>query len=135
MAPLIYEPESTTHTGKSKMNYYIFTNNQTTNHLSPSKFLPWSVKEYLIFQVIKSALIKLPLSTITHLKTAVSTKILNSHHDLLKEENAAEKFYGSIHRLAPTWRPTLAKYFCDSLTSTSQNTISITSCLIGITLK
>ena len=135
MPPLIYKPESTTHTGKPIMNYYILTNNQTIHHLSPSKSLPWSVKEYLIFHVIKNALIKLPLSTITHLKTVVSTKISNSHHDLLKEENAAETFYGSIHRLAPTWRPTLAKYFCNSLTSTSQNTISITSYLIGITLK
>ena len=36
------------------------------------------------------------------LKTAVSTKISNSHHDLLKEVNEAEIFYGLIHRLAPT---------------------------------
>ena len=132
MSPLIYEPESTTHTVKPTMNYYIFTNNQTTHHLSASKFLPWSVKECLIFHVIKSALIKLPLSTITHLKAAVSTKTLNSHRDLLKEENAAETFYDSIHRIAPTWRPTLAKYLCDSSTSTSQNTINITRCLITV---
>ena len=30
MSSLIYEPEITTHTGKSTMNYYIFTSNQTT---------------------------------------------------------------------------------------------------------
>ena len=47
-------------------------------------------------------------------------KILNLHHNLLKQENAAETFYGSIHYLAPTQRPTFTKYFCDSLTSTSQ---------------
>ena len=57
MSPLIYEPKSTTHTGKSTVNYYIFTSNQTTRHISSSKFLPWSVKEYLILHVIKSALI------------------------------------------------------------------------------
>ena len=48
------------------------------------------------------------------LKIAVLTKILNSHHDLPKEENETEIFYGLICRLAPTFRPTLAKYFCDS---------------------
>ena len=57
MSPLIYEPKSTTHMGKSTVNYYIFTSNQTTRHISSSKFLPWSVKEYLILHVIKSALI------------------------------------------------------------------------------
>ena len=67
------------------MNYYIFTSNQTT-HLSPRKFLLRSIKEYLIFHVIKSALIKLPLTTITHFKTVVSTKISISHNDLLKEK-------------------------------------------------
>ena len=36
------------------------------------------------------------------LKTAVSTKISNSHHNLLKEVNEAEIFYGLIHCLAPT---------------------------------
>ena len=135
MSPLIYEPESTTHTGKSTVSFYIFTRSQTTRHLSPSKFLPWLVKEYLIFNVIKRVLIKLPLTTITHLKTAVSTKTLNSHHDLLKEENAAKTFYGLIHHLAPTWKPTLAKDFCDTLKNTFQNTINITNCLIGIILK
>ena len=35
-------------------------------------------------------------------KTAVSTKTWNLYHDLLKEENAAEAFYGLIRRLAPT---------------------------------
>ena len=50
----------------------------------------------------------------THLKAAVLTKILNYHHDLRKEEIAAETFYGFIRRLAPTRRPTLTKYFCDS---------------------
>ena len=64
--------------------------------------------------MIKNALIKLPLTTIMHLKTAVSTKILNSHDDILKEKNAAETFYGLIRRLAPTLKSTLAKYFCDS---------------------
>ena len=54
------------------------------------------------FHVIKSALIKLPLFTLTHLKTAVSAKILNSHHKLLKEKNAVETFYCPIHRLAST---------------------------------
>ena len=49
-----------------------------------------------------------------HLKTGVSTRISNSHHDLFKEVNAAETFYSLIHRLAPTWKPTLGKYFCDS---------------------
>ena len=35
-------------------------------------------------------MIKLPLTTITtHLKTAISTKIWNSHHNLLKQENTA----------------------------------------------
>ena len=29
-----------THTGKPRMNYHIFTSNQTTHHPSPSKFLP-----------------------------------------------------------------------------------------------
>ena len=53
------------HTGKSAMNYYIFSSNQTTQHLSPSEFLPWLVKEHLILHVIKSALIKLPLTKIT----------------------------------------------------------------------
>ena len=102
------------HTGKLKMNYYIFTSNQTTHHLSPKKFLVWPLKEYIIFRVVKSALIKLPLTTATHLKTVVSAKISNSHQDLLKEESAAEMFYGFIRCLAPTWIPTLAKYFCDS---------------------
>ena len=105
VSPLIYELESTAHTGKSaKENYYIFTSNQTTSHLSPSKFLPWLVKEYLIFHVIKSTLIKLPLTTIRHLKTVISTKLSNLHHELLKEENATETFYGLIRRLALTWR-------------------------------
>ena len=113
MSSLIYKLESTTHTGKSTVRY-IFTSNQTTRHLSPSNFLPWSVKEYLIFHVIKRLLIKLPLTPITLLKTAVSTKTSNSHHNFLKEENAADTFYGLICHLAPTWRPTLAKYFCDS---------------------
>ena len=100
---------------KVNNEFYIFTSNQTTDHLSPSKFLPWSVKEYLMFHVIKSALIKLPLTKITHLKTAVSTKISNSLHNLLlKEQGAAEIFYGLTCCLAPTWRPTLSKYFCDS---------------------
>ena len=40
------------------------------------------------------------MTIITHLKTAVPTKILNSYHNLLKEENATEKFYGLIHHLA-----------------------------------
>lgn len=31
-----------------------------------------------------------------------------------KEENETETFYGLICRLAPTFRPTLAKCFCDS---------------------
>ena len=66
--------------------------------------------------MIKSALMKLLLTTLAHLKTAfffkkkqqqqnktgVSTKISNSHHDLFKEENAVEAFYGLIRRLAPT---------------------------------
>ena len=50
------------------------------------QFLPWSVKEYPILHVIKSALIKLPLINITHLKTVVSTKVLTSRHNLLKEK-------------------------------------------------
>ena len=70
MLPLIYKPESTTGTGKSTVSYYIFTSNQTNRHLSPSKFLPWLVKEYLIFHVIKRVLIKLPLTTIMHLKNS-----------------------------------------------------------------
>ena len=111
MSSLIYEPEITHNTGKSTMNYYIFTSNQTAHHLSPSKFLPWSVKEYLIFYVKKSALIKLPLTTITHLKAAVSTKISNSHHDLRKEENAAETFYGFIRRLASKVKTNIDKIF------------------------
>ena len=135
MSPLIYKRECATRAGNSTMTYYIFASNQSTQHLSPSKFLPWSVKEYLISHVIKTALIKLPLTTVTHLKTALSMKISNSHHDLLKDENAAETLYVLIHHLAPTWRPTLAKYFRDSYTSTSQNTIDIRSCLIEITLK
>lgn len=64
--------------------------------------------------MIKSALIKLRLTAKTDLKIVVLTKILNSHHDLPKEENETETFHGLICRLAPTFRPTLAKYFCDS---------------------
>ena len=102
MSPLIYEPESTSQTRKSTMNFYIFTGNGTINHLSPSKFLPRSVKKYLTIHVIKSALIKLVATRITHLKTVVSTKISYSHHNLLREENATETFYVLICCLART---------------------------------
>ena len=34
-------------------------------------------------------------------KTATSTKVLNSHHDFLKEENTVETFYDLTHHLAP----------------------------------
>ena len=64
---------------------YIFISHKIFYHLSPNKFLSWSIKEYLIFHLIKSALIKLSLTTITYLKTAFSTKISNSHHKLLKK--------------------------------------------------
>ena len=36
------------------------------------------------------------------LKTVASTKISNSHHNLLKEENELETFLWLIHHLAPT---------------------------------
>ena len=136
MSPLIYEPESTTHTGKSTVSYYIFTSNQTNCHLSPSKFLPWLVKEYLIFHVIK-----LPHAdkAAPDYNNALKNSGFNENIKLTprppKRANAAETFYGLIGRSAPTWRPILAKYFCNSLISTSQNTINITSCLIGIMLK
>ena len=104
MSPLIYEPESTTQTESQQ---WIIISSQTIKPPTICQILPWSVKGFLTLHVIKSVLIKLPLSTITHLKTAVSTKISNSHHGLLKEENAAETFYGLIRRLAPKWRPTL----------------------------
>ena len=81
----------------------LYIHKQSNQPPSITKQIPaMIVKEYLIFHVIKRVLIKLPLTTITHLKTAVSTKTSNSHHDLLKEENAAETFYGLIRRLAPT---------------------------------
>ena len=41
---------------------------QTTHHLSPSKFLQWPVKEYPTFHVIQGSLAKLSLTTITDLK-------------------------------------------------------------------
>ena len=74
-------------------NKLLYIHKQSNHPPSITKQIPAViVKEYLIFHVINSALIKLPLSTIT---------LLNSYHDLLREENAAETFYGSIHRLAP----------------------------------
>ena len=51
---------------------------------------------------MKSALIKLKLTAMTHLKTVVLAKTLNLHNNLLIEENAAETFYGLIHRLVST---------------------------------
>ena len=39
--------------------------------------------------MIKSALIKLPLTTIKHLKTVVSKKISNLHHNLIKEKDSS----------------------------------------------
>ena len=100
-------------TGKcySYMNCYLLTSNQIIYHLSLSKFQPWSVKKYLTFHVIKSALISCPLTTITHLETVVSTKKSSSHHKLLKEKKSTETFCGLICRSAATWWPTLTIYF------------------------
>ena len=100
-------------TGKcySYMNCYLLTSNQIIYHLSLSKFQPWSVKKYLTFHVIKSALISCPLTTITHLETVVSTKKSSSHHKLLKEKKSTETFCGLICRSAATWWSTLTIYF------------------------
>ena len=67
MSLFIYEPENTNNTGKPTMNYFTSTTHRTAHHLPPSKFRPWSVKENLTFLAIKSALIKLHLSTMMHL--------------------------------------------------------------------
>ena len=96
-------------------NELLYIHKQSNHPPSIIRQIPAMIcKLYLIFHVIKSALITLPLTTTTPLKTAVSTKISNLHHDLLKEENAVEKFYGLLRRLAPMWKSPLAKYFWDS---------------------
>lgn len=89
----------------NELFFYIHKQSAHTPSITKRKFLPWSVKKYLIFHVKNSAPIKLHLTT---------TAQLNSHSNLLKEENTKATFYCLIHCLASTWRPTLPKYFCDS---------------------
>ena len=135
MSPLIYEWKVLPVEEGQQRDIYI--NKQSHHPPSITKQIPSMIFHLIlpIFHMIKRVLVKPPLTTITQLKTAVSTKTSNSHHDLLKEENAVETYYGLIRRWYPTCRPTLEKYFYNFLTNTSQNTINIKTCLIEIMLK
>ena len=94
------------------MNYYAFPSHQTTHHLSPRKFLPQSVKEFLIFHVTKSALIKRPLISITHLRPADLTKITSRPPQRRKRSRHILLFISNVKiNISKICLPFLDKHF------------------------